>query len=344
MSVVRRLVPVLVLFLLAPFVAEYVLGNIPPSRLFLLPMMALLYGTGAVLIREVTRRTGRGWPTIVLLGLAYAVIEEGIATQSLFNPNYVGLHLLAYGFVPALGIAGPWTAYMLGLHTAWSISVPLLLTETMFRHRGSQPWLGRVGLVVIGVLFVLGVSLTAVFSIKLSADHFLASPAQLVAAGSVAAVLVVLAFMLFRPTAARTTQPDAARTAPSPWLVGVTTFVAGSIFHALIRFGGQYGVPAAIEVLLNVVLAVALVALILWWSRAAGWSQVHKFAAAAGGVLVYGWVGYLLINQQGLGETLGWAALVVFMVALLAGIGLGLRKDARQAVADPVDNAILSQH
>ena len=34
---------------------------------------------------------------MVLLAVAYALVEEGFTTRSLFNPNYVGQHLLAYG-------------------------------------------------------------------------------------------------------------------------------------------------------------------------------------------------------------------------------------------------------
>jgi hypothetical protein len=330
MTMLRRIVPALVLFFLSPLIAEYLLGNLPPSRLFLLPMMALLYGAGSVLIREVTRRTGRGWPTIVTLGIAYAVIEEGIATQSLFNPNYVGLHLLTYGFVPALGIAGPWTVYMLGLHTAWSVSVPLLLTETWFRRRGDQPWLGRVGLTVVSVLFAAGVLGTMMFSIRLSPNQFFASPLQLASAAAIAVILIVLAFVLFRP-AAQTTVDQAV---PNPWLVGATTFVAGSIFHSLIRFGGEFGLPAGIEVLLNVLLAAAVIALVAWWSKAANWSQVHRFGAAAGATAVYFWVGYLLINQQGLGETLGWLGLVVLAIVMLVFTGLSLRKDQTQSLTE----------
>ena len=79
------------LLLLAPTVGEYLLGNIPISQygdvLFLVP----LYGAGALLVRESARRLGRGWPTIVLFGAAYALIEEGPVDQMIFNPGYLEL-------------------------------------------------------------------------------------------------------------------------------------------------------------------------------------------------------------------------------------------------------------
>ncbi|MER7505257.1 hypothetical protein AB0L05_17340 [Nonomuraea pusilla] len=39
------------------------------------------------MIREVARRKGLGWPAIVLMALAYGVLEEGVMTMSLFNPR-----------------------------------------------------------------------------------------------------------------------------------------------------------------------------------------------------------------------------------------------------------------
>lgn len=75
----KRLGPVLLLFVLSPLVAEYLSGSMSMSQIGYLPFMAMLYGGGAVLIRELARRTHRGWMTILFLGLAYGLLEEGIA-------------------------------------------------------------------------------------------------------------------------------------------------------------------------------------------------------------------------------------------------------------------------
>ena len=96
-----------------------------PVAIALLP----LYGCGALLIREVARRTDRGWPTIVLLASAYSLIEEGFLTQSLFNPNYVGQRLLDYGYIPRLGTSLNWSVLVLSIHVVWSIATPILIAE-----------------------------------------------------------------------------------------------------------------------------------------------------------------------------------------------------------------------
>ena len=79
----------------------------PIRRLPTLLILVLLYGCGALLIREVTRRTGRGWPTILLLGAAYGVIEAGLVDQAMFNPSFEGWDFQAATPVPALGIGAP---------------------------------------------------------------------------------------------------------------------------------------------------------------------------------------------------------------------------------------------
>src|SRR5712691_5897536 len=136
--------PVLVLLVLAPTLAEVLLGNLLFNGTFvwLLVIDTLLYGSGAILIREVARRCHLGWPGVVVLALAYGVVEEGLVLQSLFNPHFPGLESMgSYGRIA--GVNWFWAAYVLGLHTVWSITLPIVLTELLFPTLASRPWLGR---------------------------------------------------------------------------------------------------------------------------------------------------------------------------------------------------------
>ena len=97
----RRVAPAIGLFLLAPFVGEFLLGNLTLGELGLGILLAPLYGCGALLVREVARRTGRGWPTMALLAAAYALIEEGPVDQLLWNDSYAERGPAARRLVPA---------------------------------------------------------------------------------------------------------------------------------------------------------------------------------------------------------------------------------------------------
>jgi hypothetical protein len=133
----RRIAPALVLVFLAPFVGEVLLGNTPLHLIFIYLLVLPMYGFGALFIRELTRRTGRGWPAILILGVAYGVVEEGLEDMSLFNPNFLGQHLLNYGNL--FGVGWPWWFFVLTLHAVWSIGVSIALAEALFAHHGPYP-------------------------------------------------------------------------------------------------------------------------------------------------------------------------------------------------------------
>ncbi|MCM3869292.1 MAG: hypothetical protein ND895_01175, partial [Pyrinomonadaceae bacterium] len=129
MSTLRRIAPALTLLVLSPLVAEFLLGDFSIRQLGILIFLLPQYGGGALLVRETARRAGKGWPSIIVLALAYALIEEGFTTQSLFNPNYAGLRLLDYGFIPALGTSLDWAVFVLTLHIVWSVSTCIAIAE-----------------------------------------------------------------------------------------------------------------------------------------------------------------------------------------------------------------------
>src|SRR5580692_6033311 len=190
MAWVRRVAPAVGLFLVAPLVAEFLLGDLPINLLAALVLLAPFYGGGALLIREAVRRTGRGWPSIFVLAFAYAVFEEAFTTQTLFNPNYLNLnlHLLQPAYIPALGIGIWWTVFVLTLHTVWSISVSIALVEALVPNRATTPWLRGFGLTVVSILFVLAA--VASTKIEIKQDHFIASTRQFVAAAVVCIIVI----------------------------------------------------------------------------------------------------------------------------------------------------------
>jgi hypothetical protein len=293
---VPRIAPAIGLYFLAPLVAEFLLGNLPiatPTAIFTLLGTSLMYGGGALLIRELVRRAGYGWPTMIAFALAYGVIEEGFATFTLFNANWQGFRQLDYGYIPALGMSPPWTLFVLGLHTVWSISVPIAIVETLTRSRRATPWLGKIGLAVAATLCTLGLIAVLINSVR--ADGFIASAPQLVGTGIAAVAIVLIGILLGRRgTAARA---ETRRHAPSPWLVGLVSLIAGSLFmliyatdpHGLSPWLTGIGVPPWLATVLYLALFSGVAALVSYWSRLTGWSVGHRLALAGGALLTYAW-------------------------------------------------------
>lgn len=283
--------PVASLLVLAPLIAEYLLGNLTFGQMWLFPIMVMLYGAGAVLGREVTRRAGRGWPTLLGLGLAYGIVEEALATESLFNPHYLGAHLLDFGYVPALGLAAPWTVYVLVLHAVWSIAVPVALVEILFPGRRCEPWLGPVGLGIIILVYAAGVALVALGSWHMG--HFAASRTQLAVSALAVAAVAAASLLLFRRVApAPAAVPLAGGPGWRPWMLGLAAFLCGSEFHAM-NFRQSFLSPAGM-VALQFAPIVVLAAIVARATRSPGWTQASADAVAVGALLVYVWWGFLL--------------------------------------------------
>jgi hypothetical protein len=278
----KGLLPAIGLFFLAPLVAEFLLGNLPLKLLPALVMLAPTYGGGALLIRESVRRARRGWPSIVLLGLAYGILGEGFATQSLFNPDYLGLnmHLLRPAYIPALKMGAWWTIFVLSLHMIWSISTSIALSEATVPDRAETPWLGRTGLTVTALLFAAGTAAMTIMSYK--HDHFVSSPGQFTGAAIACILLVIAAFRLPRRRAATQTGWT-----PNPWLAGVIALAACSAIQNTPPRWGWWTVAIIL------VIELSLGAQILRWSQRQGWDQRHKLALASGAALAYGWHAFI---------------------------------------------------
>jgi hypothetical protein len=301
-----RLLPAVGLAFLAPWVAEYLLGlhTVPdlPILVFLVP----LYGGGALLVREVTRRTGRGWPTMLLLAAAYGLIEAGLVDQSLFNPDYSGYDFQTAAHVPGLDVSAFYAVSFVAGHALYSIGTPILLVESLVPARRTRPWLRTPGLVVAVLLYLLGAAIIFV-DVRETGDGFTASPLQLGVAAAGAVALVVAAFAV-RPAA-----PAPGRRAPRVRTVAVLAFVAAGVFST------------AHESWAGAAYAAAVVVLACWairrWSRSPAWSPRHRVALAGGALLTYAWLAVLLPPWRDVSpawERASEAAFAVFAVALVA--------------------------
>jgi hypothetical protein len=280
----RRLWPVLSLLVLSPLIAEYLLGSLPLSLIFILPLMAALYGSAAILIREWARRTGRGWPTMILLATAYGLFEEGFVTQSLFNPNYLHLRLLDFGFVPALGTGLPWLIFVITIHVVWSISVPIALTEGLFKTQRTTPWLCKVGLVVFSLLLLGGAAL--IFRFSYQQVPFLATPGQLVVTGVIFIALIVAAFSWPK------TPPPREKKAPRSWVLFAASLGAGSalmVMQHLAQDTWHWDWVICVAAVLALEAAFVAGAVLL---RGRTWTDFQRYAFMAGGLTVYVWAGF----------------------------------------------------
>jgi hypothetical protein len=89
--------PTLALFLLSPAIGELLSGSSPPLEFFnpfAFFFMASLYGSGAIIMRELKIRWKKDFRALLLLGAAYGILEEGLMVKSFFDPQWVDLGIL----------------------------------------------------------------------------------------------------------------------------------------------------------------------------------------------------------------------------------------------------------
>ncbi|WP_306318998.1 MULTISPECIES: hypothetical protein [unclassified Streptomyces] len=299
------------LLLLAPLVGEFLLGNTPISDFGSLFMYLPLYGCGALLVRESARHTGRGWPTMLLLGAAYGLFEEGPVDQMLWNPDYGGVPFgLVYAGtqVPLLGTSVALLQDVVSMHMVWSVCVPIALVEA-FSRDPRRPWLGRPGLGVTAVVFALGSFGLAALQYAYN-DEFMASPWQWTVAVVLIAALVAAAFLVDRVPLPRPLVRAAE--APTPWWTGCAAFALTSAY-----WGGQSLLRDHVSDWLVVVfwflLAAAAVTLGIRWSHGPAWGATHRVSVAVGALLTYVWVGFTHASDMG----------VPLRVALVGNVVLG---------------------
>ncbi|MFG1613738.1 hypothetical protein ACGFI3_13315 [Nonomuraea wenchangensis] len=341
----KRLLPALGLFVLSPLAGEFLLGNLPVTALPALIVLAPLYGGGTLLIRELARRGGAGWPGMVLLAVAYGVVEEGLLTRSLFDPHFAGMDLASYAWLPGVGMSAWWTTFVLGgVHAAGSVLAPIAVMEALVPSRAEEPWLGRPGLVVAGVLYVLGAVATGLTN----PDVYRPSAGQLAGAAVVAALLAVLALRRARgqapePVAERAQGQAPEQVAegargqvrgwvPGPWPVLGLTLVAGLAFWLAALTIDTLGAWPAVAA--NLALYAAAYALVARWARRAGWGLAQRFALGAGWLLTYAWHSFLqppALPATPAVDLAGNAAFSVAAVVLLAVAWSRVRAAARGA-------------
>lgn len=118
-----------VLAILSPVIAELCSGSSPPLEFFIPTSFALLlglYGAGVLVVRELAVKWNLGWVGIVVLGIAYGILEEGVAIKSFFDPEWMDLGGLGvYGRY--LETNWVWAVWLTIYHATVSITIPITL-------------------------------------------------------------------------------------------------------------------------------------------------------------------------------------------------------------------------
>lgn len=331
---------ILVLFFLPGITAEMLTGSTPVLVYLTNPISfvtnTLIYGSGAILIREVVRRRGLGWTSILLLGAAYGIFEEGLVVNTWANPWLPQICVVSNGVATGIcdysrvgGINLVWAVSLTFFHAVISITVPILLVELVFPRRAAIPWLGRKAPVAFVFAEILVLAFGLLINILSYRQHDFDGPyvGPYLVEIVLMAIFIVLALSI-KPRA----RPPSERRTPRLWMLrvfGFFTLLLGILLPYILK-------GANVPVLVALVVCGLLLGLACWrvalWARRAGWNERHMLALASGGL------GFFLLLWDPILEILGQAggqptrgtmvvalAYLIFLIVLARRIARRLR-------------------
>jgi hypothetical protein len=275
----RRISPALALWLIAPVFGEMVSGSTPLNE-YINPLnillQGMLYGSGALLIREMLLRWGKSWRGLLWLGAAYGIFEEGLMVRSFFDPNWPDLGILGvYGRVA--GVNWVWTEHLIIFHMLISVAASIVFVEILYPDRRAERWIGPRGLAWNIIALAATLPIGAVGVGKHNTPDVWLGMCWLTIA------LLILAAWRAGDAHAVIKETRDVRV-PPPWLFWWTAFLAtvGQLF--LIYFPAEQNrYPFVVSMFLIALFDLFVLWLILRWSGdAQKWDDRHRLALVNG--------------------------------------------------------------
>jgi hypothetical protein len=318
------------LLVLAPVIAEVLSGATRLSVLFVLVPEIMVWGGGALLVRELVRRWRAGALSLLCLGLALSIAEEFIIQQTSIAPlPFAGANV---SFGRYAGVNWLYLLFMLGFESVWVVLVPVQVTELIFPSHREKSWLRTRGLVATCIAFLIGSRIAWYGWTQQARPRLHAAPYHppvgliLIGLGSIG-VLIGIAWM---GRGFRRAGESASRQAANPWLVGFAAFLFAAAWFELIAlvFVPYPGLSVWIPLSAGPVWALLAFGLLLYWSAASTWRDKHRFALSFGAVL-----GCMVMSDI---SSVGWTRVDLvgkFVFQVLAVVGflmLGQRVRGRE--------------
>lgn len=284
-----------------------------PALLFAVVFFGALYGAPALLAREVVRRAGWGWPSLLLLALALGIAQACLIDQSLFSENYYGYEGWAESrqaaYIPVFSIsAGQAYNFIIG-HVIFSFGAPIALAEAWRPDRARRPWLGPVGIAVAVVAYI-GAALLIAFDPESQS----ASTPQFITSAVLVIVCIAAAWYVGRAGRARASTV-LGQASIKPFPIFAMTFVPALLLASDV-FGESWS-----GFVFNTAIT-ALVGAFVWWrARRQDWSVHHTAAVALAFLICRGMLAFTYFPLAGEVEPIAKYThnIVMLLVVAVAG-------------------------
>ncbi len=307
---------------------------------YTLPFNIIFYGTFDLLAREIIVRRRAGLASVLLLGAAYGMINEGVAAGSwyVYRPQ---------GYVFIGGVNWAWVVSITLFHAVFSVITPIAFIEILFPSVRSQRLLRRRGIVACMVLLLgcIGVAILVLAAQPLTIFWYRLTVLMVAILFSLIAWALPSARVTPTSMSASGAQPLAPqpptthRPPPGLWRLRIAGFLATFAYFLLtipfvvLLAGLLQSRPGGLIIAQGIdgVVFLAFGALVIWrgwtWSQRAGWSPRQNLALLIGGVTFT----TLLLNLTA--APMGEAFSTLPFYALLIALTLIWRRRAKASTA-----------
>jgi hypothetical protein len=260
--------------------------------------------------------------SMLALGLAYGLLEEGLALGSLTSTT---LYRVADRAPRLLGFNTAFSLWVLPYHAVISIVVPIVIVDLIFPRLRTQPYLRTSGPIAWAIALLLGIGVIRL-SLTWMDPRRVDSAVHLVVSGGLAAALVGWG-LLRHPAVLR----DRRIPRPRSLVVIGAVSVAGNFALLMQLAGAEHSayLPDRLAWLAPP-FALALLAtrptVCCRWSSSTRWSPVHSAALVASALPAHSLLGLIVLPLG----TLDRVALAIIMAADVA-VGVWLVRRSRRS-------------
>jgi len=269
-----------------------------------------LYGAPALLMRELARRLGWGWPSLLLLCAALGILQACIIDQSMFAEHYQGYagweESRSATFIPVFGISA-YNAYnfIIG-HIIFSFAGPIAIAEAWCPKRAEAPWLRPFGMIAAAVCYLGSAAL-----IMFDPSSQSASQTQLIFSWLLVATCFLAAILVGRRNVSAGTTPTSG---VKPRVVLAATFAVAVL--------GNFAGENWIGVVVGLGSTILILAMVMRMRRSFVWTARHSAAVALGYLLSRGVLAFTYFPLLGEVEPLPKYLHNVAMLAIVLASGV----------------------
>lgn len=301
-TTVDNIIPILVLLLLPAIIAEVLYGSTYLSIIIVILPEIGIYGTYNLIIRKFVISRRLRTTSIILFGLAFALLEQLIIRQTSLAPLAIVTPNNAYGRINGVNVL--YLIWALGYEAIFGVLIPQKLFDFIYPEKEKTELIGWLGLSIALLVFIASGYVEWYAWTQIAYPQYNnTTPYQANTTYQLFGLLIMgllIIFALFNQKR-RILISKGTFQIPQQWMIDVMVFILSlSWFWLLLfAFGAFPGISILQPILLSLFIVVIASVALYYWSKSNYWTDLTTLSviiSALGASMVAGFITNGLIN------------------------------------------------